>query len=327
MKAITGIKPTNILHIGNYFGALLPAVQMQATYDMHMMIADLHAITVPQKPEELRENLYFIVAAYLAAGIDPMKTILFQQSLVPAHVELAWLLQCVTKMGEAERMTQYKDKARAKGESVSVGLFTYPILMAADILLYQPEVVPVGFDQKQHVELTRDLAMRMNTQFGELFVVPKIVLQKEGAKIFGLDDPSVKMSKSAPSAKNYLSLVDSDDDLAKKIRSAVTDSLPTVTLAEDRPGVKNLLTILALCSNRTTQEMATLYKDSGMKALKEDTATAVVEYFAPVRERIFAYLQDKPALSRIVAEGSARARAETAPLLERVRSAMGLFIA
>ncbi|NBX49551.1 tryptophan--tRNA ligase [bacterium] len=325
MRALTGIKPTNLLHLGNYFGALLPAVEMQKEYELSMMIADLHAITIPQKPEELSQNITFITATYLATGIDPHKTLLFQQSQVPAHAELAWLLQCVARMGEAERMTQYKDKT-AKGEIVSVGLLTYPILMAADILLYDSDVVPVGADQKQHVELARNLAERFNRDFGNTFTVPKPVIRKEGAKILGLDDPSKKMSKSAPSEKNYISLLDDADIIRKKIKSAVTDSIMGITYDEQRPGLHNLLTLFALATGQDAERITLAYADKGMKNLKEDVSEAIIAMLLPLQEKIRILMDDRAYLASVVAEGNARAHEITASKVQQAKKAMGLAL-
>lgn len=325
-RALTGIKPTNLLHIGNYFGALLPAIQMQHDFALTMMVADLHAITVPQKPEELSKNISFIVATYLAAGIDPQKTLLFQQSQVPAHAELAWLLQCVARMGEVERMTQYKDKAKVKGEQVSVGLFTYPVLMAADILLYQSDVVPVGHDQKQHVELARDLAERFNRDFGDTFVIPKPVIRKEGAKILGLDDPAKKMSKSAPTPKNYISLLDNADTISKKMMSAVTDSFPGITYDETRPGVANILTILALATQKSVEDIAGAYEHKGMKELKEDTAEALIALLTPLQKKIVDLTQHPDHLLTVLQDGNARAQNIASLQVARAQSAMGLIL-
>jgi tryptophanyl-tRNA synthetase len=246
MRILTGIQPTNILHIGNYFGALKPAVELQAEDELFMMVADLHAITVPKDPKELSHNIAFALAAYLAAGIDPQKTVVFQQSAVPAHAELGWIMQTVVRMGELERMTQFKDKSKAKGQDVSVGLFTYPTLMAADILLYDAQAVPVGEDQKQHLELTRDLAERFNRDYGETFVIPRPIIDISSGRILGLDNPQIKMSKSASSTKNYISLMDEPEVMKKKVMSAVTDSLPGIAVDDGRPGLKNLLAIFHL---------------------------------------------------------------------------------
>lgn len=326
MRALTGIQPTNILHIGNLFGALLPAVEMQKSYDLTMMIVDLHALTVPQDPTALRSNILFLAAAYLAAGIDPTKTTLFQQSQVPAHAELGWLLQTVGRMSELERMTQYKDKATAKKENVSVGLFTYPVLMAADILLYNIDAVPVGEDQKQHVELTRDLAERFNRDFGQTFVIPQPLIRTEGARILGLDNPEKKMSKSAASEKNYIAITDDAETISKKIRAAVTDSLPGITLDDARPGLKNLLTIFSLSSGESIESIVHRFDGKGMKDLKDATAEAVTAFLTPIQQKMNALLADEAALIAIINDGSARAaRMANAKVLE-AKQHMGLVL-
>jgi tryptophanyl-tRNA synthetase len=326
LRALTGIQPTNTLHIGNLFGALLPAIEMQNTHDLTMMIVDLHAITVPQDPKQIRKNILFLAATYLACGIDPKKTTLFQQSQVPPHAELSWLLQTVGRMSELERMTQYKDKALAKKENVSVGLFTYPVLMAADILLHDIDVVPVGEDQKQHVELTRDLAERFNRDFGETFMVPKPIIRKEGARILGLDNPEKKMSKSAVSAKNYISMTDDADTIAKKIRSAVTDSEAGITLSSDRPGLQNLLTIMSLASGESAEALASRYAEKGMKDIKDATAEAMITFLAPIQQKMNDYLANEDELIRILADGSTRAAVQAEAKIAQAKAAMGLVL-
>lgn len=324
MRVLTGIQPTNILHIGNYFGALLPAVALQEEHELFMMIPDLHAITVPQDPKKLRENIRFVAATYLAAGIDPKKTVLFQQSQVASHAELAWILQTGTRIGELERMTQFKDKAKGKGENVSVGLFTYPILMAADILAYQTEAVPVGEDQKQHLELTRDLAERFNRDFGETFTVPKPLIGKVGARIMGLDDPEKKMSKSASSAKNYIALLDEADVIRKKIRSAVTDSQPIITVDDNRPGVKNLLTIHHLITGESLEKIATSYEGKGMKDLKDDVAEALIVHLTPMQAEIKGLMTHPEELDRIITEGSQKAVHASQKTIDLAKERLGL---
>lgn len=326
MRALTGIKPTNLLHIGNLFGALLPAIAMQESYDLTIMIVDLHAITVPQNPVELRKNILFLAATYLAAGIDPAKTVLFQQSQVHAHAELGWLLQTVGRMGELERMTQYKDKALNKGESVSVGLFTYPVLMAADILLYDIDEVPVGEDQKQHVELTRTLAERFNRDFGETFVIPKPVIRTEGARILGLDNPEKKMSKSSSTQKNYISITDDADTIANKIRGAVTDSITGITADDARPGLKNLLTIHSLASGRSIQNIAAEFDSQGNKAFKDATATVLIDFLAPMQKKMTEYLENEDALIAILAEGSVKATERANAKVKLAKERMGLLL-
>lgn len=324
MRVLTGIQPTNILHIGNYFGALLPAVSLQKEHKLFMMIADLHAITVPQEPEKLRENIRFVAATYIAAGIDPKKTVLFQQSQVPAHAELAWLLQTGTRIGELERMTQFKDKSQGKGENISVGLFTYPVLMAADILAYQTEAVPVGEDQKQHLELTRDLAERFNRDFGETFTVPKPLIGKVGARTMGLDNPEKKMSKSATSAKNYIALLDEADIIRKKIRSAVTDSEARITLDDNRPGVKNLVNIRHLITGESLESIVTSYEGKGMKDLKDDVAEALIIHLTPLQAEIQGLLAHPDELDRLIAEGSQQAKHASQKTVDLTKERLGL---
>jgi tryptophanyl-tRNA synthetase len=325
MKILTGIRPTNTLHIGNLFGSLKPMVELQEGNEMYMMIADYHSIG-GHNPDELKKNIRFATAAYLAAGIDPTKTVVFQQSQVPAHTEAAWMLQSITHMGEANRMTQFKDKSGGKVEAIPVSLFTYPILMAADILLYGTQSVPVGDDQKQHVELTRDLAERFNKQFGETFVVPEPMIGKKGARIRALNEPEKKMSKSAPSAKNYISLMDSEEIIHKKIRSAVTDSEPAITFDPERLGLHNLLTIFSLSTGDPADEIAARYEGKGMKDLKDDLAEALNAYLAPMREKIDHYLKDPAELERIIQNGSAAASRVANVTLAKMRKNIGVSL-
>lgn len=326
MRILSGIQPTNILHIGNYFGALKPAVDLQHEYDLTMLIVDLHAITVPQNPADLSKNIAFATAAYLAAGMDPKKATIIQQSRVAAHAELGWILQCVARMGEVERMTQFKDKAKDKGQNVSVGLFTYPVLMAADILLYNADAVPVGEDQKQHIELARDLAERFNRDFGQTFTIPKPMIAEHGARILGLDNPEKKMSKSAPTPKNYISLMDDADTIRKKIKSAVTDSEPTIGYSENRLGVSNLLTILSLLEKRSVASIVESYSGRGMKDLKEEVAEALISHLSPLQEAISGYLKEKDELQKIIEEGSARGAQVAEQKIAEVKEKIGLFI-
>lgn len=326
MRVLTGIQPTNILHLGNLFGALKPAVEMQNEHNLFMMIADYHAITVPQKPETLRENILFVAAAYLAAGIDPKKTIIFQQSQVPAHTELCWVIQTQTRIGEAERMTQFKDKSDGKSEKVSVGLFTYPMLMAADILLYDTQAVPVGADQKQHVELTRDIAERFNRDFGHIFTLPEPLIRTHGARIKSLSEPEKKMSKSSPNAKSYLSIMDSEDVIVKKIRSAVTDSEVGITVDDRREGLKNLLTLMSLVTGETLPEIAQHHTNSGMKSLKDDLAEATVVYLKPLQAGIRGWLENQTELKEIIKIGSAAASEIANSKMAQVREKIGVKI-
>jgi tryptophanyl-tRNA synthetase len=325
-KILTGIQPTNTLHIGNYFGALLPMVELQEQGNLLMMIPDYHAITVSHDPKMLRENILFNTAAYLAAGIDPEKTTVFQQSQVPAHTELGWIMQTQTHMGEASRMTQFKDKSKGDLDGVSIGLFTYPALMAADILLYDAEEVPVGADQKQHLELTRDLAERFNKRYGKTFIVPKPRIKAAGAKILSLNDPDKKMSKSNPSAKSYISLLDDADVIKKKIRSAVTDSERTITADPNRKGLYNLLTIHSLASGEPIEVLAERYKDAGMAGVKEGTTDALIAHLAPVQMRIQEYLREPEKLIEIIKNGSRQANTLANEKMEVVKQAIGVTL-
>lgn len=326
MKILTGITPTNILHIGNLFGALKPAAELQKDNELFMMIADYHAITVPQDPKMLNENILFATAAYIASGIDPKKTVLFQQSQISAHTELAWILQTITHMGEAERMTQFKDKSGDKRDGVSVGLFTYPTLMASDILLYETDAVPVGVDQKQHLEMTRNLAERFNNRFGETLKVPKPLIQEHGAKILALDDPMKKMSKSASSAKNYISLMDDADTIHKKIRSAVTDSERGVTANKSRAGLYNLLTIYSLATEDSIEQIVARYADKGIKELKDDLNIALSDYLSPIQTEIKNLMQNKDEIKSIIKNGSDSAKIEADKMLKKVKEKIGVII-
>lgn len=324
-RVLTALQPTGILHIGNYFGAIEPSVQLQNAGNENMLFAvDYHAITVPQDPDTLRKNILFATAVYLAAGIDPEKTILFQQSHVQEHTELGWILNCIAGMGELERMTQYKDKAKGKGESVSVGLFAYPVLMAADILLYDTQIVPVGEDQKQHVELARDIAERFNNRFGYTFVVPKPQIRESGARIMGLDDPEKKMSKSAPSDKNYISLMDDTATVLKKIKSAVTDSEGTIVYREHRKGIANLMTLYSLLTGLNMIEIEKLFEGKGYGDFKVALAAEVSGFLTPLQEKINALLADENHLHQVLEIGAQKARAIAAKKMIEVRKKIGV---
>lgn len=315
------------LHLGNWAGALLQWRDMQDSHDAVYCVVDLHAITVPQDPQALREQTRRTAAQYIAAGIDPDKSILFVQSHVPAHTQLAWVLNTITSFGEASRMTQFKDKSSKHGaESSSVGLFTYPILQAADILLYDADVVPVGEDQRQHIELTRDLAGRFNQRFGDTLVAPEAHIVKHTAKIFDLQHPNSKMSKSGESPQGILWLLDDDKTLTKKIKSAVTDSEAEVRFDPDnKPGVSNLLTIFSLTAQVTLEQAESHFAGSGYGDLKTQVAEAVVTAFRPIRERTNELLADPAQLDHLLASGAARASEIAAATLERVYSAVGFL--
>jgi len=315
------------LHLGNYAGALLQWREMQATHDAVFCVVDLHAITVPQDPAELRERTRRTAAQYIAAGIDPEHSTLFVQSHVRAHAELAWVLNTITGFGEASRMTQFKDKSSKGGvDAASVGLFTYPILQAADILLYDAAAVPVGEDQRQHIELTRDLAGRFNTRFGDTLVVPEVRILKETAKIYDLQNPGSKMSKSGDSPAGILWLMDDEKTLTKKIKSAVTDSDGVVRFdPAEKPGVSNLLSILAIVSGRSVPSVEADFEGLQYGALKGAVAEAVVEEFRPIRERTAELLDDPAELDRLLAINAGRAEEIADATLRRVYDAVGFL--
>src|SRR5687767_4009252 len=277
-RIFSGAQPTGNLHIGNYLGALRNWVALQHEYESFLCVVDLHAITVPQDPKELAAKSHEVARFYLAAGIDPNVSTIFIQSDVKEHAELAWVLNCVVRISELERMTQFKDKAKKQRENVLAGLLTYPALMAADILLYQTDLVPVGQDQKQHLELTRDLAERFNRDFGETFRVPDAYIPKVGAKIMALDDPSKKMSKSDENANGRISLMDDADTVLRKFKRAVTDSGTEVRFDESRPAVNNLLSVYQLLTGRTSEQIEEHFAGKGYAQLKNDLAEATVEF-------------------------------------------------
>lgn len=325
---LSGMQPSaSSLHLGNYLGALKQWVAMQDQYQAFYVIVDLHAITVPQDPKELSENTRRTAAQYLAAGIDPDKSALFVQSHVPAHAQLAWVLNCITGFGEASRMTQFKDKSQKGGaDSSSVGLFTYPILQAADILLYQPKSVPVGEDQRQHLELTRDLAMRFNSRFGETFVIPEAHILKETAKIFDLQEPTAKMSKSASDPKGLINLLDDDSTITKKIKSAVTDTDGEIRFdRETKPGVSNLLGIFSAITGDSTESLVSKYAGGGYGSLKSDLADAVVGAISPIRSKAQELMSDRAELDSLLARGADRANEMAEKTLKLVHERVGFI--
>ena len=315
------------LHLGNYMGALLQWREMQVTHDAVFCVVDLHAITVPQDPKLLREQTRRTAAQYIAAGIDPSRSTLFVQSQVAAHPQLAWVLNTITGFGEASRMTQFKDKSAKQGaDSASVGLFTYPILQAADILLYDATVVPVGEDQRQHIELTRDLAGRFNSRFGETFVVPEVQVLKETAKVYDLQEPESKMSKSAASESGVLWLLDEPSKTAKKIKSAVTDDSREVRFdRESKAGVSNLLTIHSVLSGRSIADLEVEFEGRGYGDLKSAVAEVVTEEFAPIRARALELLDDPAELDRILTGNADRAAEIADATLKRVYDRIGFL--
>jgi tryptophanyl-tRNA synthetase len=327
-RVLSGIQPTaESFHFGNYLGAVRQWVALQEQYDAFYCVVDLHAVTVEHDPAELSHRTRLAVAQLLAAGLDPQRCTLFVQSHVPEHAQLAWVLGCITGFGEAARMTQFKDKAqKQEAERTSVGLFTYPILQAADILLYQTELVPVGADQKQHLELTRDLAQRFNQRFGETFRVPQPYIVRSTAKIADLQDPAAKMSKSASSVAGIVNLLDEPAVSAKKIRSAVTDSGREIAYdPEGKPGVSNLLAILSAFSGRDIPELARSYTGRGYGDLKGDLADAVTAFVTPFRRLTQSYFEDSAALDRILARGAEKARAVAGPTLAKAYERVGFL--
>ena len=327
-RLFSGMQPSaDSLHLGNYAGALLQWRDMQSSHDAVFCVVDLHAITVAQDPAKLRENTRRTAAQYIAAGIDPEHSTLFVQSHVPAHAQLAWVFNTITGFGEASRMTQFKDKSAKQGaDSASVGLFTYPILQAADILLYDAKVVPVGEDQRQHIELTRDIAARFNSRFGQTLEVPEVRILKESAKVFDLQNPTAKMSKSGESPQGIIWLLDEPTVTAKKIKSAVTDTDRDIVFnPESKAGVSNLLGILSLLTGTTIPALETEFSGRGYGDLKGAVADAVVAEFEPIRARALELLGDPAELDRMLAVNAARANDIAEATLARVYDAVGFL--
>jgi tryptophanyl-tRNA synthetase len=325
---LSGMQPSaSSLHLGNYLGALVNWVNMQRDFNAFYVIVDLHAITVPQDPNELRTNTRRTAAQYIAAGINPQDSALFVQSHVPAHAELAWVLNCITGFGEASRMTQFKDKSQKAGsDSASVGLFTYPILQAADILLYQPKAVPVGEDQRQHLELTRDLAERFNTRFGQTFTIPEAHILKETAKIYDLQNPTAKMSKSAADPKGLVNLMDDDSTIMKKIKSAVTDTDASIRVDwENKPGVSNLLSIHSSISGESLVSLEDRFQGAGYGVLKGEVADVVINALGPIRDRANDLMSDPTELDKLLASGADKARAVAEDTLAKVYDRVGFI--
>ncbi|HEV7564621.1 MAG TPA: tryptophan--tRNA ligase [Microbacteriaceae bacterium] len=327
-RLYSGMQPSaDSLQIGNYIGALLQWKELQQSHDAFFSVVDMHAITVAQDPAALREQTRRTAAQYIAAGIDPSASTLYVQSHVPAHAELAWVLNTITGFGEAGRMTQFKDKSAKQGQdATSVGLFAYPVLMAADILLYDTTVVPVGDDQRQHVELTRDLANRFNSRFGETFVVPEAIILKETARIYDLQNPTSKMSKSAESHAGVIWLLDEPKHTAKKIMRAVTDTDGVVTFdRENKPGISNLLTIFSVLGGRSINALVDDYAGRGYGDFKKDLAEVVVGAFGPIRERVLELLDDPAELDRLLAINADRASEVAEATLAKVYDRIGFL--
>ncbi|CAM5555209.1 tryptophan--tRNA ligase 2 [Streptomyces avidinii] len=327
-RALSGIQPTSgSFHLGNYLGAIRQYVALQETHDAFYMVVDLHAITMPQDPKDLRANTRLSAAQLLAAGLDPERCTLFIQSHVPEHAQLGWVMNCITGFGEASRMTQFKDKSAKSGaNNATVGLFTYPILQVADILLYQANAVPVGEDQRQHIELTRDLAERFNQRFGKTFTLPAAHIVKEVAKIYDLQDPAIKMSKSSSSPKGLINLLDEPKATEKKIKSAVTDTEAVVRFdAVNKPGVSNLLTIYSTLTGESIPALEAAYEGKGYGALKTDLAGVMVDFVTPFKQRTQEYLDDPETLDSLLAKGAEKARAVAAETLAQAYDHLGFL--
>jgi tryptophanyl-tRNA synthetase len=326
-RVLSGIQPTaDSFHLGNYLGAVKQWVELQQDHDAFYCVVDLHALTVETEPAILRRRTLASAAQLIALGLDPQKCTLFIQSHLSEHNQLAWVLECIAGFGEASRMTQFKDKSQKSGtDRTVVGIFTYPILQAADIMLYQANRVPVGEDQRQHIELTRDLGQRFNSRFGETFTIPEAHIMKSSAKIYDLQDPTAKMSKSSASNTGVIDILDSSDVNVKKIKSAVTDTGKEVRFDEkDKPGISNLLTIHSSLSGRSIAELENEFAGKGYGDFKASVAEVVTSYFAPVREKTNALLADEKSLLEILEAGSAKARIVAAETLSKTYSALGL---
>jgi tryptophanyl-tRNA synthetase len=321
-RIFSGAQPTGQLHIGNYLGALKNWVALQDEYESFYCIVNLHAITLPQDPATLRQKTRDLARIYLAAGIDPERSTVFIQSDVPEHSELTWVLACISRLGELERMTQFKDKGKGNRERASSGLLMYPVLMAADILLYQTDLVPVGQDQKQHLELTRDLAERFNRDFGETFKVPEPFIPPAGAKIGSLQEPEKKMSKSDENVNGSIFLLDDADTITKKIKRAVTDSGTDIKFDETRPAITNLLTIYQLLTGKSREESEAHFEGKGYGHFKTELAETVVEFIRPFQERVKEY--DDPTLDSILTKGAEKARSIARETLADVYRKMGI---
>ncbi|MBU0722533.1 tryptophan--tRNA ligase [Patescibacteria group bacterium] len=320
----SGVQPSGILHLGNYLGALVQWVEMQDQYNCIFSVVDYHAITIKQNPEELKKRIINVVKMYLASGINPEKAIIFQQSAVSAHTELAWILNCVARIADLNKMTQFKEKAGDQEKTVSVGLYDYPILMAADILLYNTDIVPVGDDQIQHVELTRTLARRFNREYGQIFKVPEVIIKKQGARIMGLDDPTKKMSKSAGSPANYIALTDSPEVATKKIMRAVTDSDSEIKYdLKKKPAIANLMTIYSLLAGLSLKELEQNYKNKGYGDFKKGLAQAISKFLTQFQIKYNSFTDEK--VKQILKHGADKIRPIAEETLKNVKNKLGII--
>jgi tryptophanyl-tRNA synthetase len=322
---LSGIQPSGNLMIGNYVGALKNWAALQDQYDCLFVLVDLHAITVRQEPADLLRRCYEFISLYIACGLDPEKNTIFVQSHVPAHAELAWILNCYTAMGELNRMTQFKDKAKKHESNVNVGLFDYPVLMAADILLYGAELVPVGEDQKQHLELARNVAERFNNVYGEILTVPEPYIPEVGARIMSLQEPTTKMSKSDANANNYIALLDSPKIISRKIKRAVTDSEGSIRHRPEKEGVSNLMAIYSAITGKSLAEIESDYQGEGYGKFKADLVDIVTQFLEPIQAKYEELRGDERALAAILARGAREARSRAEPMLKRVHEALGFI--
>jgi tryptophanyl-tRNA synthetase len=322
----SGMQPSGSLTLGNYLGALKNWVALQDDYDCFYCVVDMHAITVPKEPKDLRKNTYEVLANYIAAGLDPDRVTLFIQSHVSAHAELSWILNCFTYYGELGRMTQFKDKSKKQdSNTITAGLFTYPVLMAADILLYQADLVPVGEDQRQHLEITRDIAQRFNNRFGETFNIPEPYISTDVAKIMSLQDPESKMSKSDSNENSYILLTDKPDVIMKKFKRSVTDSVGVVNYSDDQPGIKNLINIYSKITNMKPDTIVSNYEGKGYARLKEDVAQVVIEELKPIQEKIDYLLSNKDYLESVFRMGAQKAEKTAIKTLRKVQKKVGFI--
>jgi tryptophanyl-tRNA synthetase len=325
-RILSCIQPSGIPTLGNYLGALKNWKTLADDFDGAFAVADLHAITVRQEPAKLRQQITSVLALLRAIGLDPEKSVLFIQSHVPAHSQLAWVLNCYTQFGEMSRMTQFKDKSASHADNVNVGLFAYPVLMAADILLYQADLVPVGADQKQHLEIARDIAQRFNTLYSPTFTVPEPYIGKQGARVMSLQDPTKKMSKSDPNPKSFISVFDAPEVIVKKIKSAVTDSEGSVRYADGKDGINNLMGIYSCCTGLDYAQIEAEFQGKGYGDFKAAVAEAVVEELRPVRERYERYVNDKAYLRDVAAQGAERASRIADRTLQKVMKKVGFVL-
>lgn len=320
----SGIQPTGIITIGNYIGAIDNWLKLQNDYNSLFGIADLHALTVRQNPQEFRARALSFFAQYLAVGIDPQKAIIYFQSHVKEHTELSWILNCYTYVGEMTRMTQFKDKSQKNADNINMGLLDYPVLMASDILLYQTDLVPVGVDQKQHLEIARDIANRFNNAYTPTFVVPEPYISAQGAKIYSLQDPTAKMSKSDPDPNASVAIIEDPDSIMRKFKRAVTDCESVVEIRDDKPGIVNLLTIMSAMTGYSMDSLATEFYDSGYARFKQKVGESVVEKLRPIREEYDRLMKDKGYLMQVAKEGAEKASYLARKTVAKVKRKIGL---